>query len=258
MSDNPHVVWNLVSYHRRAACRCSSPVMTLILSDRYGIVNQWPLEAVDPACLLADHLALSSVCSISGFLSFPQGTTQNALALWLTKGLPSGREVVVVVVGQSMRKMREAKRVWRPTTGRYINPSAHAKDEALSPVGVCVVTSVLSTFLCAGDDCLRMFTAKRAGSGGWGVYQSLNPAPLIITCLKSLPAVLQTLPLWVVLVFWWVGARGGTTISRECLLIMHLQLSDWGLFLFSYCTLIMSLVLLPCWWLWLLTVRQMQ
>lgn len=31
-------------------------VMTLILLDRYGIVNQWPLEVVDPACLLADHM----------------------------------------------------------------------------------------------------------------------------------------------------------------------------------------------------------
>lgn len=145
--------------------------MTLILSDRYGIANQWPLEAVDPACLLADHLVLSFICSISGFLSFPQGNTQNASVLWLTKGLPCGREVVV---GQSMRKMREARRVWCPRTDHYINPWARVKDEALSCVGLCALTSVLSTFLCAGDDSLRMFTAKRAGSW-WGGIKVLTP-----------------------------------------------------------------------------------
>lgn len=80
-----------------------------------------------------------------------------------------------------------------------------------------------------------------------GGCQSLNPAPLIITCLKSWPAALQTLPLRVVLVFLWAGARVDTTISRECLLIIHLQLSGWRLFLFSYCTL--SLCLSLCLWL---------
>lgn len=62
-------------------------MMALIVLDRYGIVNQWPLEEADPSCLLAHHWMLRSICSIPGFQSFPEGNTQYALALWLRKEL---------------------------------------------------------------------------------------------------------------------------------------------------------------------------
>lgn len=80
-----------IPHRQRAGCRCCLSVTAVTLSDRYGIVNQWPLEEADPGCLLAHHWVLLFICSIPGCLSFPGGNTQHAQALRLTEEKKNSR-----------------------------------------------------------------------------------------------------------------------------------------------------------------------
>lgn len=104
--------------------------MVLMVLGRYGIVNQWPLAEADPGCLPAHHWLLPFICSLPGCLSFPEGNTQHALTLWLSKGLPQKKE--------STWEMEEADHVCVclfdvsdcfSLYGRYIQISPHAKDK---------------------------------------------------------------------------------------------------------------------------------
>lgn len=92
-----------ISPLQHTASRCCLSVMALMLSDRSGIVSQWPLEGADPGCLLAHHWVLRFICSTPGCLSFPEGNTHHTQTLWLTKGLSLSKK--------KKRKMKVDERV---------------------------------------------------------------------------------------------------------------------------------------------------
>lgn len=81
----------------------SDPVMAVMLLDSYGIVNQWPLGEADPSCQPADSWLLQFSCSIPGSLSFPEGNTHNAQALWLTDG--KGKKKFMRAMGDGRREI---------------------------------------------------------------------------------------------------------------------------------------------------------
>lgn len=54
------------------------------------ISDHW--RRMTPAVFLLFTGVLQFICSISGWLSFPEGNTQHARALWLTKGIASPKK----------------------------------------------------------------------------------------------------------------------------------------------------------------------
>lgn len=119
------------------ACRCCSSVMALMVLDRYGIVNQWPLQEADPSCLLAHHWVLRFICSIPGCLSFPEGTTQHAPFLFSSQR-DCLRKRVIVGDGEKQTTcvlLFDVSELTSICTDCYIKLSAHAKDK----LGLCLL-----------------------------------------------------------------------------------------------------------------------